>query len=126
MLPKKPAKTIEFEVKPNNLIATISSWGPSFKIKFEVKYLSFDNPGTSDGFADCLRFTTTSQDNGNVGDRIPLFQAGKTGTIKSARFSSDIGPSSNPRVTENSPYLNTNTRGTGLKFNNSSIRPRIR
>ena len=106
---KQINRSLEFGVKPNNLIATISSWGPSFKIKFEVKYLSFDNPGTSDGFADCLRFTTTSQDNGNVGDRIPLFQAGKTGAVKSARFSSDIGPSSNPRVTENSPYLNTNT-----------------
>ncbi len=44
-----------------------------------------------------------------MGDRIPLFQAGKSGTTKSARFSTDIGISSNPRVTANSPYLNTNS-----------------
>ena len=107
---KKSYWTLEFEVKEHNLIASISKWGPSYRIKFEVKYLSFDNPGSTDGFADCLRFTTTSQDNGNVGDRIPLFQAGKSGATKSARFSSDIGPSSpNPQVTANSPYLNTNT-----------------
>ena len=75
-----------------------------------MKYLSFDNPGTSDGFADVLRFTTTSQDNGNLGDRIPLFQAGKSGATKSARFSSDIGPLPDPRVTpKDSPYINANT-----------------
>ena len=99
-------KTLEFEVKEHNLIATIPSWGPSYKIKFEVKFLSFEN-----GFADYLRFTTTSQDNGNLGDSISLFLAGINQGIKSARFSTDIGPLSDPRVTppRDSPYLNTNT-----------------
>ena len=45
-----------------------------------------------------------------MGDRIPLFQAGIGPKGKSGRFSSDIGPSSDPRDTpEDSPYLNTNT-----------------
>ena len=73
--------------------------------------MSFDNPGTSDGFADVLRFTKNYQDSGEVGDRIPLFQVGIKQGEKTARFSTDVQPPSNPRVTEDfsSTRLNTNT-----------------
>ena len=66
---------LEIKVEKNNLIGSIPSWGPSFKISFELKVLSFANCNPM-GMANYLTFTATDSDCCNIGDRIPAFFTG--------------------------------------------------
>ena len=66
----------EIKVENNNLIGIIPSWGPTFKISFELKVLSFAtcNPMA---MANYLTFTATGNDCCEIGDRIPAFFTNK-------------------------------------------------
>ena len=49
-------------ISNGNLISTLPSWGPSFKIKFSIKVNSFDNGlGPNNPYSDVLHFTSTEK-----------------------------------------------------------------
>ena len=61
--------TEEFSIQENNLLGVLPEWGPAWKISFDLNILSFDN---GDGyFGNIFRFTSTTNDCCNIGDRIP-------------------------------------------------------
>ena len=65
-----PSKTIEKET----LVATIPSWGPTFKVSLDFYINSFivNGPPNHHGWAELLRFTSTHTSHCcNIGDRIP-------------------------------------------------------
>ena len=74
---------LEIKVEKNNLIGSIPSWGPSFKISFELKVLSFANCYPM-GMANYLTFTATDSDCCNIGDRIPAFFTNNGGFLQLA------------------------------------------
>ena len=52
---------LEIKVKENKLIGSIPSWGPIFKINFDLKVLSFATC-SPDGVANYLTFTASDND----------------------------------------------------------------
>ena len=75
--------------KKNNLLATIPTWGPTYKVSMELKVNSFDGPKFSlnqaepgSEMAEILRFTTTENDCCGIGDSIPAIFANKRGFIR--------------------------------------------
>ena len=76
----------------DNLLATIPSWGPNYKVSLQIWIESFSGT-TVGGYFELLRFTNTKNDYGNPGDRIPALFVNKAGYIYA---SSQVG--SNPDV----------------------------
>ena len=58
-----------FAVREEHLVATIPSWGPAYRVSFDLYIRSFDT--TSGDWGEILRFTNTENSAGNVGDREP-------------------------------------------------------
>ena len=82
-------------------MATLPSWGYFFEVSLQLWIESWN--GRSDGWSELLRFTSTTNDNGVAGDRIPALFANKAGFIYAT---SQVG--SNPDF--NKPfYIKTKT-----------------
>ena len=67
-------------INKNNLVATLPNWGNHFDISLELWIESF-TPANKDGYSEILRFTSTKEDLGSAGDRIPAIFANKNGHI---------------------------------------------
>ena len=97
--------SLEIKVENNNLIGSIPSWGPSFKISFELKILSFANCHPL-GMANYLTFTSTDSDCCNIGDRIPAFFTNNGGFLQLVTQINNNGNhiKSSPKLQENIWY----------------------
>ena len=62
-----------------NLLATLPTWGPTFRLTFELYIYSFDGNSLKDGYAELLRLTTTDADCCSIGDRIPAIFTHRNG-----------------------------------------------
>ena len=63
---------LDIDIRENNLLRTIPSLGPEYRISLEVFVNSFTVPNMQDGYyADILHFTSTDGTCCNVGGRIP-------------------------------------------------------
>jgi len=94
----------EIRVKKNNLIGIIPSWGPSFKISFELKVLSFAScRARGDGVSNYLTFTATDKECCDIGDRVPAFFTNSGGFLQLATQINDNG-----NVIKSSPQLEEN------------------
>merc|ERR1712126_59886 len=80
----------EIKVENNNLIGIIPSWGPTFKISFELKVLSFTTCNPMD-MANYLSFTATDNNCCDIGDRIPAFFTNSGGFLQLAMQINDNG-----------------------------------
>ena len=60
------------------MLSTLPSWGPTFRVSFDLYINSFDK-GNLDGFAwaEILRFTSTSTSCCSIGDRVPAIFTNK-------------------------------------------------
>ena len=69
----------------NNLLSTLPTWGPSFRISLDLYINSFHRPNLKNGkFAELLRFTSRDGNCCAVGDRIPAVFTDKRGFIQVA------------------------------------------
>ena len=69
----------------SNLVGTIPTWGPAFKIEFLLYINSFDGPNLKNRMlAELLRFTSRDGNCCAVGDRIPAIFTDKRGFIQVA------------------------------------------
>ena len=89
----------EIKVENNNLIGIIPSWGPTFKISFELKVLSFATCSPMD-MTNYLTFTATDNNCCDIGDRIPAFFTNSGGFLQLAMQINDNG-----NVIKSSPKL---------------------
>ena len=62
-------------------MATLPTWGPTFRLTFDLYIYSFDGGNLKDGFAELLRLTVTENDGGSIGDRIPAIFTHKSGHL---------------------------------------------
>ena len=95
----------EIRVQDSKLIGIIPSWGPTFKINFELMILSFANCNP-DKMANYLTFTSSDNDCCDIGDRIPAFFTNSGGFLQLAM---QIGQNGNhvaksPNLEENVWY----------------------
>ena len=66
-------------------MATLPTWGPSYRITFELFINSFDGVNLKNGrLAELLRATTTEGNCCRIGDRIPAVFTDKRGFIQVA------------------------------------------
>ena len=95
----------EIRVKENKLIGSIPSWGPIFKISFDLKVLSFVTC-SPDGVANYLTFTATDNDCCKIGGRIPAFFTNSGGFLQLATQINENGNlvKSSPQLEENIWY----------------------
>jgi len=92
----------EIKVENNNLIGIIPSWGPTFKISFELKVLSFSTCNPME-MANYLTFTATDLNCCGIGDRIPAFFTNRGGFLQVATQINN-----NENVIKSSPKLEEN------------------
>ena len=87
------------DVKKNNEIATIPSWGPEFRISFDLKINSRVS-GDRNGYTSVISFKGNGgkKDLGNHGDRIPCVFMNRNGRL---HFRSSVSANSNYKL--NSP-----------------------
>ena len=78
----------------HNLLNTLPTWGPAYKVSLDIFINSFDGPNLAEGgwWAEILRFTNTTNNRGNLGDRLPAVFTHKDGYIIVA---SQIGDNNN-------------------------------
>ena len=80
-------------VSRNNLLATVSTLGPSYRVYLKLYINSFDGDNLKSGkWAELLRLTRTNKNCCSIGDRIPLILTNKGGFIQVA---TQIGSSGN-------------------------------
>ena len=80
-------------VSRNNLLATLSTLGPSYRVYLKLYINSFDGDNLKSGkWAELLRLTRTNKNCCSIGDRIPLILTNKGGFIQVA---TQIGSSGN-------------------------------
>ena len=65
---------------------TLPTWGPEFRVSFELYINSFPNTNTL-GYAEVIRFTGSDSNFGSYEDRIPGFLVHNDGKIAPAHFS---------------------------------------
>ena len=70
----------------DQLLDTLPSWGPEFRVSFDLYINSFPNTNTS-GYAEIFRFTGSHSNYGSYEDRIPALYVHKDGNIAIAHFS---------------------------------------
>ena len=82
-------------VVSHNLMNTLPTWGPAYKVSLDIFINSFDGPNLAEGgwWAEILRFTNTTNNCGdpgdcNPGDRILAVYTNKDGYI---RLNNQIG-----------------------------------
>ena len=69
----------------DNLVATLTNWGPSYRIALNLKISSFDGENLQRGrWAELLRLTSTDNNCCNIGDRIPAIFTNVNGFIQVA------------------------------------------
>ena len=69
----------------SNLVGTIPTWGPAFKVEFSLYINSFDGPNLKNGMlAELLRFTSRDSNCCAIGDRIPAIFTDKRRFIQVA------------------------------------------
>ena len=73
----------EIRVENNKLLVSVPTWGPTFKIYFDLKVLSFANCNPNK-MANYLTFTATDNNCCEVGDRIPVFFTNSGGFLQLA------------------------------------------
>ena len=93
---------LDIDVKDNNLLAIVPSWGPIFKISFELKVLSFSTCSPTN-MANYLTFTATDNNCCDIGDRIPAFFTNSGGFLQLATQIDENG-----NLMERSPNLEEN------------------
>ena len=93
---------LEVRVQKNNLLLIVPSWGPSFKISFELKVLSFSSCSPTK-MANYLSFTATDNNCCDIGDRIPAFFTNSGGFLQLATQINENG-----NLVERSPRLEEN------------------
>ena len=95
----------EIRVKDGRLIGIVPSWGPTFKINFELKILSFANCNP-DKMANYLTFTASDNDCCGIGDRIPAFFTNSGGFLQLAMQINQNGNNiaRSPKLDENVWY----------------------
>ena len=70
-------------ISQGNLVTTLPTWGPSYRITFELYINSFDGANLKNGrLAELLRLTTTDSNCCAIGDRIPAIFTDKGGFIQ--------------------------------------------
>ena len=80
----------------HNLLTTLPTWGPTFKVSLDIFINSFDGPNLGEGvWAEVLGFTNTTNNCCDPGDRLPAVFTHKNGHI---RVDSQIGDNSNPYI----------------------------
>ena len=80
-------------VVSHNLLTTLPTWGPTFKVSVDIFINSFHGQNLKDGaWAEILRFTNTTNNRDNLGDRLPAVFTHKDGYIIVA---SQIGDNNN-------------------------------
>ena len=79
----------EITIQQNNLLGVIPEWGPAWKISFELNVQSF--PSGGDLWGSIFRFTSTTNDCCNIGDRIPALFTTSDGRILYATNIDDNG-----------------------------------
>ena len=80
-------------VVSHNLLTTLPTWGPTFKVSVDIFINSFHGKNLKDGaWAEILRFTNTTNNRDNLGDRLPAVFTHKDGYIIVA---SQIGDNNN-------------------------------
>ena len=80
-------------VSRNNLLATVSTLGQSYRVYLKLYINSFDGDNLKSGkWAELLRLTRTNKNCCSIGDRIPLILTNKGGFIQVA---TQIGSSGN-------------------------------
>ena len=76
----------------NNLIATLPTWGPSYRIAFNLYVHSFRGRNLKSGkWAELLRFSRTNNNCCAIGDRIPTIMTNKGGFIQVGTQIGNIG-----------------------------------
>ena len=93
---------LEVRVQKNNLLLIVPSWGPSFKISFELKVFSFSSCSPTK-MANYLTFTATDNNCCDIGDRIPAFFTNSGGFLQLATQINENG-----NLVERSPRLEEN------------------
>jgi len=73
----------EIRVENNKVLASVPTWGPTFRISFELKILSFANCNP-DKMANYLTFTATDNNCCEIGDRVPAFFTNSGGFLQLA------------------------------------------
>ena len=69
----------------SNLVGTIPTWGPAFRLKFILYINSFDAPNLKNGkFAELIRFSSRDGNCCEVGKRIPAIFTDRGGSIQVA------------------------------------------
>ena len=72
-------------ISQGNLVTTLPTWGPSYRITFELYINSFDGANLKNRrLAELLRLTTTDGNCCRIGDRIPAIFTDKRGFIQVA------------------------------------------
>ena len=95
----------EIRVENNKLLFSVSRWGPTFKISFELNIQSFANCNP-DKMANLLTVTATDNDCCEIGDRVPAFFINSGGFLQLANHIDDNGNKidHSPGLTENHWY----------------------
>ena len=72
-------------VTEDNLLATLPSWGPTYRVTLSLYINSFDGDNLLRGkWAELLRFTSTDNNCCAMGDRVPAIFTNKGGFIQVA------------------------------------------
>ena len=81
------------DVKKNTEIGTIPSWGPQFRVSFDLKINSHVS-GNRGGWSSVISFKKDggARNNGELGDRIPAIFLNKKGIL---HFSSSVNSNGN-------------------------------
>ena len=64
-----------------NLLATLPTWGPTFRLTLDLYIHSFAGSGLNNGFAELVRLTSTDNNCCAIGDRIPAIFTHKNGHL---------------------------------------------
>ena len=79
-------------VTQDNLLATLPSWGPTYRVTLSLYINSFDGDNLLRGkWAELLRFTSTDNNCCAMGDRVPAIFTNKGGFIQVASQLGDNG-----------------------------------
>ena len=117
-------------IMKNNLLATLPSWGPTYKVSFDLYIRSFDAENLGGGvWAELMRFTATDNHGGSPGDRVPALFTHKNLSIIHVvnQIGSNVNYATNVKLSEKTwykvelvqyPYIQK-VRGINSKINYS-------
>ena len=94
-------------IMKNNLLATLPSWGPTYKVSFDLYIRSFDAENLGGGvWAELIRFTSTNNHGGSPGDRVPAVFTHKNLSIIHVvnQIGSNVNYATNVKLSEKTWY----------------------